>query len=316
MPPMPLTEAVPTRDRLSGRRSWDPATTARALSVPSVGLVLLAVVASPLLPSGAGPTVLVAAGLVGLPHGAVDHLALGWARGRTGAAPAAVLLGYALAAVVAAVASLAAPVPALLVLLVLSAAHFAEGERAFDRLRGGTGGWLPAVALGTCVVFVPLVLRPGSSRPLLAALDAGLPDLLLEIRTPLLLGCLALVLAGLVASVHRPQVAAELAVVAVACLLTAPLVVFGVWFACWHSPRHLVRLAALEPDGDGRQRAGRLVRGAVGPTVVALVGLGILVLLLGALPGALLIVLLALTVPHAAVVARLDRIASGATSES
>ena len=49
--------------------------------------------------------------------------------------------------------------------------------------------------------------------------------------------------------------------------------------------------------------------GATGPTVVAVLGLTTLVLVLGQLPGAVLVVLLALTVPHAAVVGRLDRLA-------
>ena len=46
-------------------------------------------------------------------------------------------------------AALAAPVPAVLVLLLLSAAHFAEGEVAFDELRGGPGLRLPAAAGGS-----------------------------------------------------------------------------------------------------------------------------------------------------------------------
>lgn len=156
---------------------------------------------------------------------------------------------------------------------------------------------------------MPLLLRPDDSLPLLASLDPGLPRLLLEVRTPLLLATVVLVLAGLAAARRAPLVAAELALVAAACLLAPSLIVFGTWFACWHSPRHLVRLAALEPGGDGRQRLLRLARGAVAPTMVAVLGLAGLLWLLGAVPGALLLVLLALTVPHAAVVARLDRLA-------
>lgn len=288
---------------------------ARRTTRLSVGLVAAAAIAGAIAPAAAaasGPALLVAAGLLGLPHGAVDHLALGWVRGRTGAARPGVLLAYAAAAVAAAVAALAAPLPALLLLLALSVAHFAEGEAAFDRLRGGVGLVLPAAALGTAVVALPLVLRPAAARPLLLALDPTLPAVLAGARPALLVGTALLVVAGLVVALRAGQRAAatELAVVVVAAAFGPPLVVFAVWFAGWHAPRHLVRLAALEPSGDGRERVRRLARGAAVPTAVAAAGLAGLAIVLGGLPGAVLIVLLALTVPHAAVVARLDRLAA------
>jgi hypothetical protein len=90
-------------------------------------------------------------------------------------------------------------------------------------------------------------------------------------------------------------------------VLAPALLVFGVWFAGWHAPRHLARLAALQPSGDGRSRACGLLRGAAGPTVVAIAGLTGLVLLLGGLSSGILVALLALTVPHAAVVAWLGQ---------
>ncbi len=290
---------------------WKPATAARRTTLCSVAVVALAAVGGRFLPVSAGPVLLVTAGLFGLPHGAVDHLALGWARGRIGPARPVVLLAYALAAAAAAGAALTVPVPALLVLLLLSAAHFAEGEAAFDRLRGGTGAALPAAALGLVVVAVPLVLRPGAAGPLLRSLDPALPAVLAPTRLPLLAVTSVLVLAGLASSWRAGQrrVVGELALVAAAAILAPPLVIFSAWFAGWHAPRHLVRLAALEPVGDGRARVRRLALGVAGPTVAAVLGLTALVLVLGQLPGAVLVVLLALTVPHAAVVGRLDRLA-------
>ena len=308
---------LPTR----GVPSWCPGPAARRTTRLSVGLVAAAAIAGTLAPGAAteaGPALLVTAGLLGLPHGAVDHLALGWVRGRTGAARPGVLFAYAAAAIVAAVAALAAPLPALLLLLALSVAHFAEGEAAFDRLRGGAGLMLPAAALGTAVVALPLVLRPAAARPLLLALDPALPAVLAGARLPLLVGTALLVTAGLAVALRGGQraAAAELAVVAVAAALGPPLVVFAAWFAGWHAPRHLVRLAALEPSGDGRERVRRLARGAALPTAFAAAGLAGLALLLGGLPAAVLIVLLALTVPHAAVVAQLDRLVTTRTVDS
>ena len=309
-----LAPTARTRDPLP-LPSWSPLPAAGRTTRLSVGLVAAAATAGALAPAAAaaaGPALLVVAGLLGLPHGAVDHLALGWVRGRSGAARPGVLLAYAAAALAAAVAALAAPLPAVLLLLALSVAHFAEGEAAFDRLRGGAGLVLPAAALGTAVVALPLVLRPAAARPLVIALDPALPAVLAGARLPLLVGTALLVTAGLTVALRAGQRAAatELAVVAVAAALGPPLVVFAAWFAGWHAPRHLVRLAALEPSGDGRERVRRLARGAALPTAFAAAGLVGLTLLLGGLPAAVLIVLLALTVPHAAVVARLDRLAA------
>ena len=292
---------------------WDSRVVARLASYGSV-LVLVAVALvglfAPRLAAAAGPVVLVVAGVLGLPHGAVDHLAVGWGRGRAGRPRASFLLAYALAAVAAAALALADPAPAILVLLVLSAAHFAEGEYAFDRLRGGCGLVLPAAAVGTWIVAGPLLLRPAQARPLLASLDPDLPGLVAAARAPVLTVAALLVLAGLAVAVrsHNWWTAGELALVVLATAVAPALLVFGGWFAGWHASRHLVRLAALQPYGGGKVRSLALVKGAAGPTAVAVAGVVALVLVTGGLSSAVLVALLALTVPHAAVVAWLGRL--------
>ncbi len=257
----------------------------------------------------AGPALLVLAALLGLPHGAVDHLALGWSRGTRGPAPVGLLLAYAAGAGLVAAAALAAPVPAVLVLLLLSAAHFAEGEVAFDELRGGLGLRLPAAALGTAVVALPLLLRPEQVRTIVAALDPALPGVLDDLRLPALVVTGVLVVAGLVVGARARAwlPTAELALVVAAALLAPALLVFAAWFGAWHAPRHLVRLLDLQPDGSAGERLRRLGVGALAPTTAALAGLGALWATGRGLPAAVLVVLLALTVPHAAVVARLRR---------
>lgn len=292
-----------------GRVAWSPRGPAGAVGLASLLVVVVAAGSGVLVPSAgaAGPALLVLAGLLGLPHGAADHLALDWSRGRRAAPPRRLLAAYVAGAGLACAAALAAPVPAVLVLLVLSAAHFAEGEAAFDRLRGGLGLRLPAAALGVAVVALPVLLRPEPVRPLLAALDPALPSVVAAVRSPVLAVTAALVLLGLAAALRQGsrRVAAELAVVVLAALVAPPLLVFAAWFGAWHAPRHLVRLLDLQPDGDLRRRSVRLARGAAAPTAAALAGLGALAAGGRGLPAAVLVVLLALTVPHAAVVARL-----------
>jgi Brp/Blh family beta-carotene 15,15'-monooxygenase len=297
---------------------WAAAPAATRVGVVTGALVVAAAVVGVLAPASgaAGPALLVLAGLVGLPHGAVDHLALGWARGRTGAAPVRVLVAYATGAVAAALAALAFPVPAVLALLVLSVLHFAEGEAAFDRLRGGPGLRLPSFAVGLAVVALPVLLRPDPVRPLLAALDPALPGVVQQGRTPVLVVTALVVAAGLAVALAARAwtAAAELVVVVAAALLAPPLLVFAAWFGGWHAPRHLVRLLDLQPDGDLRRRLRRLTRSAVAPTAAALAGLAALVAVGRDVPAAVLVVLLALTVPHAVVVARLGRDAERVSS--
>ena len=291
---------------------WNPVPLARRVRIGSLGLLIFATLAGVLFPaalSAAGPSLLVAAALLGLPHGAVDHLALGWSRGRIqGARPEVVVL-YAVAAVGVAAVALTWPLPALLALLVLSALHFGEGEAGYDRLCGGAGSAGSAAGVGGAVVALPLLLHPAQVRGLLTSLDPGLPGLLASVRTPLLIGVVGLAGAGLLSAIrHRQRLAAlELVVVVAAFLLAPPLLVFSTWFAGWHASRHLIRMLALEPVGGAAQRAVRLARGAALPTAVALTGLGVLVALSDGLPRSVLVVLLALTVPHAAVVAWFGR---------
>ena len=293
---------VPVAERLS-----------RSVLVGALAAGVLLQLVAPGSLQAAGPALVVLAGVLGLPHGAVDHLAWGWAQDEVRLLPV-VVAGYALAAGAAVGVALLVPVPALVLLLLLAAAHFAEGEVGWARLRGSAAHWPAGAAAGVAVVVLPLVLRPAEVRPLLAGLDSALPDLLLsgQVRAGLLVLTAALVIAG-VATARRDRVRlVELAlVVAVAALLPA-LAAFAAWFAGWHAVRHTARLVQLDPRNRADLAAGRVARplgrfarSAALPTAVALVGTAALVTVT-AVTGGLLLALLALTVPHTAVVARLD----------
>lgn len=290
---------------------WNVRATAVATGLVSAGLLAAAAAVGAAFPStgAAGPVLLVVAGLLGLPHGAVDHLAMGASREHP--VRLVLLAGYALLAVAVAWTALLLPVPTVLALLVLSCAHFAEGEVAFSRLRGRPSPPLTAAALGTAVVTLPVLLRPEAVRPVLDGLDPGLAPVLAEIRTPVLVLTAVLVVLGVGAGARRRAWGplTELVLVVVACLAAPPLLVFATWFGAWHAPRHLVRLLDLDGAGTTRARLVRLARAAVLPTLGALAGLGALLTVSGSVPASVLVVLLALTVPHSAVVARLGRTA-------
>jgi len=286
---------------------------AELLSRTVLGLALLAGLAVPEVLSDLGPLLLVTAGLLGLPHGAVDHLAWGWSRGELGR-PRVVVVGvYATAALGAVGVALLVPVPALLVLLALSAAHFAEGEVAWSRLRGTPVGWLPGAAAGLSVVTLPVLMRPDAVRPLLRSLDPALPEVLLSpaVRLPLLVLTGLLVLAGVVVARSQAARLGELLLVVAVAATLPPLAAFAAWFAGWHAVRHTARLLLLDPRntadlgrGDLRTPLSRFARSAALPSAAAVVGTLALGLATG-VQGGLLVALLALTVPHTAVVAHL-----------
>lgn len=300
VPPPAVTAALVGR---SNAQDQDGVRRPRALALAgavSVGVVVATLLAAAALRSpltAAGPALLVLAAAAGLPHGAADAaLVLRGAASRRRAA--LLLLGYASVAAVSVLVALAVPGPALVVLLLLAVAHFAEGESAFDRLRGGHGGLVPGLAVGATVVGMPLLVRPEDARALLTELSSALAASLLDGpgRAVLALGVLLVVGAGLVRGSAWLRV--EVALVVALVLATAPLVAFAVWFAGWHAVRHTARLRAT--GSTWRE----LVLTTALPTVGGALLLAVLATRVGTGP-AVLVGLLALTVPHSAVVARL-----------
>jgi Brp/Blh family beta-carotene 15,15'-monooxygenase len=294
------------------------------------GLLLLALI-SPAAAARAAVPLAVAGALVGVPHGAVDHVVPLWWSGHGPATASAgavlrVAALYGAAAAGAAAAVLLAPTPAVAVLLVLSAAHFGRGEvvawaeRAGRPLPGPRGDLLPAVAAGTAVVGLLLWAAPATTDPPLRRLSAPLADAVLALRPAGLAAVVVLVVLAVAALLRARRLldAAELCLVAATFAVAPPLACFGVWFGGWHAVRHTGRLLDLAGAGPGRLRpaAARLARAGVLPTVVALLGVAALWQLRGRWGlEAEVSVLLALTVPHAVVVAALDRQRSAGARE-
>lgn len=295
--------------------SWLPVAALASLLVLSVLAPRVALaVAVPLAMTGA---------LLGLPHGAVDHLVPWWWDGGRSAPRRALVLvtgGYALAAGAAAAVLLLAPAPMLALALALSAVHFGRGEvvawaeRAGRPLPRSSADLLPCAAHGLAVVGLLLWRDPGATDPWLRPLSPSFADAALTSRTAgLVLVCVAVVAAtgGLVLR-RRTREAGELVLVAAVFAVAPPLAAFGAYFGLWHAVRHTGRLLDLAraAGGEARWRPAviRLARAAALPTVCALAAVAAL-WLLGDTAGlqAQVSILLALTFPHAAVVWALDR---------
>ena len=304
-----------------------PARTATAVSGAAVVAVLLVELAVPGGWGDAAWVVLVAGLLLGLPHGAVDHLVpatrLRWPLSRV----AVFAAGYAALAAGAWLAFRAWPGPALLVFVAVSAWHFGTGETAFADLRAGrpVRRRVPAaVVVGALVLLVPLVRGAEATAAVVAAVvpgsDGRLPSGLAAVVLGVVLAATA-VLAGTLLGARRWLDAAELGVLTALVLVVPPLAAFGVWFGCWHAVRHVARVGAEDPGNRADLVAGRLGRPlrrfavqAALPTAAVLVVLALLWSTAGgwrAFVATDVPVLAALTLPHVLVVGWLDRSESG-----
>ncbi|MEU4566795.1 Brp/Blh family beta-carotene 15,15'-dioxygenase [Micromonospora sp. NPDC023956] len=274
---------------------------------------------------GRSSALLIAGLLLGLPHGAVDHLVPAWlsTAARPWSARVALLVVYAAVAGAGLAAFRAAPDWALVGFLVVSVVHFGTADVAFhaERDRRPIRPGVPVVlAYGGPPVVVPLALWRDQVDPLLAAVAPGAPALLtVEVRTLALTAVLCAVAVTAIRDIRAGRARDAGQPVLLVGLFSAvpPPVAIGAYFAAWHSCRHVARLLRHDPQNTLDLASGRLgpplrrfARQAAAPTVVAVAALTALVTWSGhrtdPLP-ATVAVLAALTLPHAVLVAWTDR---------
>ena len=297
-------------------------------SIAAMVGVLLSLVFSELLNSSSmGWQVVVAiiALAIGIPHGALDHLVT-----LPKAAPlkmAAFILIYIVVAVVAVIGILQFNTIGFIIVLFMSAIHFGIGDAAFiselDRRtqpRTRLNRWFYIPAAGFTPVFIPLV--NSASTEALASVNPALINWHQGFDSQILVGVTGFaVLAILVMIIgKRNREALDLTLLLLLAQIAPPLIAFAVYFGCWHAMRHTARLTlslprCIEDLTQGMPR--KAFSHAVIPGLPALVGTFVVAGVM-ALSGQdfsdeffwmALVVVWALTVPHMAVTAKLDRAA-------
>ena len=265
----------------------------------------------------------VAALAIGIPHGALDHLVT-LPKSRPLVMAGFISL-YVLVAIVAVIAILNFNVIGFIFVLVMSAVHFGIGDAAFvseiDRRRP-TSIRLPraiyAISAGSIPVFIPLV--NSASTDALAQVNPALIDWHQGYDQEILTAVITLACISIARLTVRKRYreAVDIGLLLALALLTPPLIAFALYFGCWHAMRHTARLTlSLETSQrayeDGNLRSAFLK--AVIPGLPALVGTFFIAGVL-AIRGQeftddffwmALVVVWALTVPHMAVTAKLDR---------
>ncbi|WP_415379266.1 Brp/Blh family beta-carotene 15,15'-dioxygenase [Halosimplex sp. TS25] len=281
----------------------------------------------------------------GLPHGAVDWAAL--PRAATGRlAPrwlAVVGILYLGLGAVYAAGWFLAPVAAAGVFLALTWFHWGQGE--LHPLRDVLGAdhldarWRRALTVtvrGALPMGVPLVAFPRRYRTVLdsfvAPFGGTVPAWPFGADARLALaGALVALTIGTLAAGYRTSSnlrswaldAGETALLWAYFLAVPPVFAIGLYFCCWHAPRHVARVLALDDESLDALSRGSLVgplarfaREAAVPSLVALVGCAALWRLAPSpdltLEGAVAVYLVAiavLTLPHVVVVTWMDRFA-------
>jgi len=260
--------------------------------------------------------------VLGLPHGAVDHLTPARARGRQATPQDMSRVGvlYAVVGGLYALLWFLAPAAAFVVFILVTWLHWGQGEvhalgavAAVDHLRTPAQRALTALARGTLPMLVPLVAFPGEYRfvaesliglfggslgPLTAAFTSTGRAAVAGLVAVLLLSTLAV---GYLRADHGSGVdrgwlldAGEVGLLVAFFALVEPILAVGLFFTCWHALRHVGRLLALDPPardalvaGNHAGALGRFARDAAPLTLASLALLGVLAVFVPASPAGL-----------------------------
>jgi Brp/Blh family beta-carotene 15,15'-monooxygenase len=265
----------------------------------------------------------IAALAIGIPHGALDHLVtLPKSRPLVMAGFIAV---YVLIAIVAVIAIIEFNVVGFIFVLVMSAVHFGIGDAAFiselDR-RQPVAVRLPraiyALSSGSIPVLIPLV--NSASTDALAQVNPSLIDWHQGYDQEILTVVITIACISIARLIVRKRIreAVDIGLLLALALLTPPLIAFALYFGCWHAMRHTARLTLSLESSQRAYESGNIRSAflkAVIPGIPALVGTFFIAAIL-AIRGQefnddffwmALVVVWALTVPHMAVTAKLDR---------
>jgi Brp/Blh family beta-carotene 15,15'-monooxygenase len=282
--------------------------------------------------------------LIGLPHGAADHLAIPRAMGEEPTTRWYARVGLLYLLVGGAYAGLWFLAPGLSVLLFIAMTwgHWGQGDlwpllsvTGADHLRSGAQRAGTLLVRGGLPMLVPLWFFPGGYREVVDAIvgrfgfSAAALGPLFEptVRAGLVGGLAALSVlvlgVGAIGTDDRSAWAVDAGETALLWWFFAvvpPVFAIGVYFTVWHSLRHVGRLVATDPGGRaalaGERPIAAFARFAREATPLTLLSLVVLVGLYAAVPdppgtiaefvGLYLVFIAVLTLPHVVVVSLMD----------
>ena len=262
---------------------------------------------------------------IGIPHGALDHLVtLPKAQPKK---MALFIVIYVAVAIVTVIGILKFNIVGFILVLFMSAVHFGIGDGAFineiDKRQDSSqklNRWFYIPAAGFTPVFIPLV--NSASTQALASVNPALINWHkgFDLEILFIVSSFTAVAIVVMGFTKRYREALDLTLLLLLAQLAPPLIAFAVYFGCWHAMRHTARLTLSLPKSIENLTQGMLRKAfsqAVIPGLPALIGTFVVAGIL-ALSGKdftdeffwmAFVVVWALTVPHMAVTAKLDRAA-------
>jgi beta-carotene 15,15'-dioxygenase len=268
-----------------------------------------------------------AALVIGIPHGAVDHLIT--VPKMASFKMAIFLSGYLAVTGLAIWFFLNFQLLGFALIVVISALHFGIGDASFlsELDKRTTQKTFPkilyALAAGFTPVMIPLV--NSQSQAALEVVNPNLVGWATGFEQVLLIGFISLNLLAIATMLlrRRPELAIDLFILLAISLLAPPLVAFAFYFGLWHALRHTGRLTLELPSSRAfhqKSQTNKALWKAVEAGIPALVIVLVFTIGLGITTGFdlgmdllwyLLVVIWALTIPHMALTARLDAKAMG-----
>ena len=263
--------------------------------------------------------------LIGIPHGAVDHLISISSKSRIRLA--LFILIYTFIAVGAGMGIATWNLLGFRLVLLMSALHFGFGDAAFaGEWRDARGvqkqsrplEYLYAIPAGALPIVLPLTdLRSTSAlQRIHSSLSnwGGTAQSALQITT-MIVAAIAIVIFILK---RNFEPAIDLTLLLLLSLITPPLITFAIYFGCWHAVRHTARLVPKLPQALALASTGESLKAiwkAIAPGLYAVagtaaMGTGLMLTLPGRFGSGMLwstlVVVWALTVPHMLATARFD----------
>ena len=249
--------------------------------------------------------------VIGLPHGATDHLLFRQLAREKGKPVSMVRFYIVYVGLVLAYGVLWAllPLPALILFLLVSVYHFGQSNWNYLAPRA----WVMHLSWGAFVLFVPVVWHFDESREILKTmLRQELPEISQGIRTAVVAGLFLLNQGLIIQKTARKALGTWGGIlesvnlwILLGMFLALPLLLgFSIYFAGWHAlSSSLDQIAFFRRDRIGFG-VRQYIRAAAPYTLMALVGLGLLYVAWSNMapgvlePGLLFMFIAAVTLPH------------------
>ena len=263
--------------------------------------------------------------LVGIPHGAIDHLITIPRESRNRFV--IFILFYILLAIAAGFVISIWNLVGFQLIVVISALHFGFGDAAYKNEWNESGGIAKDSFLKLCAYalpagFLPVILPLTDTRALTALnrINPEISDWSGSLNQNLRNLTLVLALVGFLFLLVTKnfQSSIDLLLLITLSLMTPPLIAFAVYFGCWHAVRHTARLVPKLPNATLFAHSGNSFKAflsAVTPGLYAVMGTIFLAIGLmvfrpeyfdTGLLWTVLVIIWALTIPHMLTTAKFD----------